>query len=162
MAGSCGSCTACCRAYAIPELEKPAGKWCEHCAIGKGCKIYEARPKMCLEYECLWLHSQGREDPREQMVPEMRPDKCKVIFSMTTDQHIIVAFTATGYPDAWKKEPARALINKLLLSNYRVVVGNPTSKQKLMLDKFGAKEITLSEPDENGMQWGDNPPPLPA
>ncbi|MDB5633206.1 MAG: hypothetical protein JWR49_2061, partial [Tardiphaga sp.] len=29
----------CCKVYRIDDLEKPAGKWCVHCAIASGCKI---------------------------------------------------------------------------------------------------------------------------
>ena len=161
MAGHCGECTQCCRAYAIPEIKKPAGKWCQHCKIGVGCTIYEARPKMCSEYQCLWLHSQERTG-REIMALELRPDKCKVVFSLTTDENIIVGLTAPGYPDAWRKEPVRGIINNMLLSGFRVVVGTAASTRKLMLDKFGAREVELSEPDENGMQWGKNPQRYPA
>jgi hypothetical protein len=35
----------CCKVLGITELQKPVGKWCPHCDIGKGCKIYESRPK---------------------------------------------------------------------------------------------------------------------
>ena len=61
MAGNCGSCTACCRVYSIKELGKPAGTWCQHCAVGKGCKVYAERPKPCVEFTCAWLHSQTAE-----------------------------------------------------------------------------------------------------
>ena len=33
----CGSCSLCCKVYNVPEIEKPAGKWCRHCTPGKGC-----------------------------------------------------------------------------------------------------------------------------
>ena len=56
----CGSCTMCCRVFAISEFDKPADKWCKHCAMGKGCTIYETRPERCQTYECLWLQSQNR------------------------------------------------------------------------------------------------------
>src|SRR5436305_14221849 len=42
---SCGDCTLCCKLLSITELEKPIGKWCPHCEIGKGCKIYDCRPQ---------------------------------------------------------------------------------------------------------------------
>ena len=44
---ACGPCTLCCKVYALPELEKPPGVWCKHCAPGKGCKVHDALPDQC-------------------------------------------------------------------------------------------------------------------
>ena len=52
----CGSCSLCCKLLAVTELDKPLGKWCEHCKPGRGgCGIYDNRPESCREYECHWL-----------------------------------------------------------------------------------------------------------
>jgi hypothetical protein len=153
MAGNCGSCTACCRVYAIPELQKPAGPWCQHCAIGKGCKIYEDRPKLCVEFACLWLLSQSREDVREHLPDELRPDRCKVVFSPTTNDNIMAAITMPGAPLAWRREPVRELIDAMIASDMHVVIGLPASTRKTMVDKRGEREVEMTEPDENGMQW---------
>ena len=91
MTNHCGTCTACCRIFDIPELKKPAGKWCEHCEIGRGCTIYSERPQMCIDFECLWLLSQKREDSRERLAAELRPDRCKVVFSPSTNDRIMAA-----------------------------------------------------------------------
>ena len=45
----------CCKVYRIPVLNKQEGKWCAHCAIGSGCRIYEDRPEQCRSFVCLWL-----------------------------------------------------------------------------------------------------------
>jgi hypothetical protein len=55
----------------IPELEKPAGKWCRYCAVGKGCRIYQNRPLPCQEFRCEWLKGFGQRKDR--------PDRTKVI-----------------------------------------------------------------------------------
>ncbi len=73
MSRACGECTMCCRLPGVVELSKPAGEWCKHCAIGKGCTIYEERPSSCKFFECLWLTD-------ERMPEDLRPDKSKVIF----------------------------------------------------------------------------------
>ena len=153
MAGDCGSCTACCRVYAIPELSKTAGKWCDHCAIGKGCKIYEQRPAMCVDFKCLWLQSQGRDDPRERLSPELRPDRCKVVFSPTTNDAIMAALTMPGMPDAWQKPVVRALIDRMIKADMAVAVGPPMATHTLRITKYGIEEVEMTEPDENGMQW---------
>ena len=50
----CGSCTLCCKLIGVTELEKPAGEWCKHCEVGKGCKIYAERPETCSAWHCGW------------------------------------------------------------------------------------------------------------
>lgn len=154
MAGECGTCTACCRVYAIPTLDKPAGKWCQHCAIGEGCKVYDDRPKLCVDFACIWLqsHQQARDD--EQGMPiEMRPDKCKVVFSPTTKDGLMSAITMPGSPDAWRKGAARQIIDKMLKAGLRVVAGGPATTTKTMITLNSEREVQLTEPDENGMQW---------
>jgi hypothetical protein len=53
---SCGECTACCRELAIVDaaLTKLPGVTCSNCVVGRGCTIYETRPKPCRSYYCLW------------------------------------------------------------------------------------------------------------
>jgi hypothetical protein len=67
----CGGCTACCRTHRIPELEKPEGDWCIYCKIGRGCRIYDERPKTCRDFRCAWLT--GLENEEE------RPDKTGIV-----------------------------------------------------------------------------------
>jgi hypothetical protein len=150
MAGPCGSCTACCRVYAIPAFDKPAGKWCEYCDIGKGCKAYETRPKHeCADFECLWLEmNRLGHEPAD----DLRPDRCKVVFTPTPNKGLISAVTMPGHPDAFRKGAARRLIEGLVRTGKRVVAGPPASTTKIMIDQRGEREIEMSEPDENGMQ----------
>ena len=42
----CGDCNLCCKLPYIKNF-KPQYKWCNHCDIGVGCKIYEKRPELC-------------------------------------------------------------------------------------------------------------------
>lgn len=62
----CGGCTACCKTPDIdtPDFKKPLGIWCEHCNIGRGCKIYENRPLPCRTFVCQWLLGTGSEAER--------------------------------------------------------------------------------------------------
>jgi Fe-S-cluster containining protein len=70
---SCGSCTACCKTFAInsPELVKPAGEWCKHCDKGRGCANYNNRPESCRAFVCEWRKGRGEE--------KHRPDRVKVV-----------------------------------------------------------------------------------
>lgn len=81
---SCGTCTACCTALAIEELDKPGFTACPHVRTNDangcaGCGVYETRPGCCRDFQCLWLQGHLRE--------EDRPDQLGVIF------------TTTGHPD---------------------------------------------------------------
>lgn len=55
----CGSCTKCCEGYLQGSANgKPfyPGRPCHFISIGKGCSIYDRRPKdPCITYQCQWL-----------------------------------------------------------------------------------------------------------
>lgn len=80
---------------AIDELKKPASIWCPHCAIGKGCKIYEDRPDSCRKFRCLWLDD-------ERLPEAMRPDKTKVVFHVQKQEGRLKINVDPDRPDAWK------------------------------------------------------------
>src|SRR5678815_4489321 len=107
MAGSCGTCTACCKVFTIPEVKTSIDTWCQHCAVGKGCKIYDSRPEACRTFQCMWLESQGKERP---LPLELRPDKSKVVMSQTTNPNVIAAITMPGSPIAWREGKVIQLI----------------------------------------------------
>lgn len=151
MGGKCGSCTACCRVFAIPELSKPAGKWCQNCAIGEGCIIYDRRPSMCVDFACFWLESF---DQIPGGLPiEARPDKCKVVFSPTTKDGLVAATIMPGHSDAWRKGMGKWMIDQMISSGMNVVVGLPASTTRTMITKHGMRDVEMTEPDEQGMQW---------
>jgi hypothetical protein len=51
----CDACSACCRLWEIPELDKPYDSPCQH-QSKTGCRIYsDGRPATCVDYKCLWL-----------------------------------------------------------------------------------------------------------
>jgi hypothetical protein len=149
----CSNCNACCRVFAIAEMpEKKAGAWCDHCAIGKGCKIYEERPPTCEQFSCLWLLSQKRGGP-ERLPPELRPDRSKVVFSPATNEMIMAATTMPGSPLAWQRKDVLALIAAMVRSGMSVVAGGPAATRRTMIDSNGMHEVRMTEPDEDGMQW---------
>jgi hypothetical protein len=102
----CGSCTLCCTLMRVemaprPEPAKPEGVKCSH-VCRKGCGIYEQRPKACAEFECLWLMSQKRSDPTEQLPKALRPDKSGVVLEVNTHQAVVAHCER---PDSWKRGP---------------------------------------------------------
>jgi hypothetical protein len=153
----CGSCTACCRVFAIPETSKPAGKWCDKCNIGKGCTIYETRPARCVDYECIWLQAKLRGDAQHKLPDSLRPDRCKVVFSPTTNPRIIAAMVMPGMTaNALQRDDVASLIHTLTANDFAVAVGEPNSLNHTLIDKFGSKQVEMTEPDADGMQWSKN------
>jgi uncharacterized protein len=87
---------------AVPELYKPPWVGCSQCDEGVGCKIYPDRPQSCRDFNCGWLMAPF-------MGPELRPDKCHVVFYQSND-HTLVANCDPLRPDAWR---APTMINAL-------------------------------------------------
>ena len=102
---TCGSCTLCCKTMSIPEIAKPAHRWCDHCTIGKGCNIYCERPTPCREFECVWL-----QDTRGLLDKSMRPDRIKVVLQPTTDGTGLVAHCDPSTPLAWRSPKVLSLL----------------------------------------------------
>ena len=134
MSNPCGTCQACCRVFDISQLNKKAGKWCQHCEIGSGCRIYENRPEACSTFQCLWLQSQPRPD-LAKLPDELRPDRCKVVICATTDPNVVGVFTlSSSQKDAWKKKPVRELIDLLILQGRRIELREPGATNPLVID----------------------------
>ncbi len=156
-AKSCGGCTMCCKLMGISDLDppKPVNQWCRHCKPGQGCTIYESRPTTCREFECLWLLSQ--EPGRPQMDLAMRPDKSKVVIAPTTNPNVMAAFVDPAFPRAWDEGDMRKVLRRLALQDVRIVISHGISREKIVLERQGhqlrTRKITMSEPDETGMQW---------
>jgi len=153
MTNHCGTCTACCRVFEVPEVQSKAGDWCKHCAVGEGCTIYDARPATCREFECLWLMSQSREDPHERLPPALRPDRCKVVFSPSTNENIMAATILPNAAGAIDNKSVLSLIHSLVNNGGNVVVGYPRSTERTMFTPQGAHKVYMTEPDQDGMQW---------
>jgi len=68
----CGTCTVCCMALRVIEVDKEAGRYCQHCLPGKGCGIYETRFEICRTFLCGW-----------RLVPQLgeawRPDRSGIL-----------------------------------------------------------------------------------
>ena len=94
---SCGPCSLCCKVSRVATLEKPAGKWCPHCAPGRGaCMIHDVRPSECRNFHCSWLLS-------PELGPEWRPLTCKMV--LIRRPHQILLLVDPGHPSAWREEP---------------------------------------------------------
>jgi hypothetical protein len=95
---SCGSCSLCCKVVTIPILNKPAGKWCQHCKPGRGCGIHLTRPIVCRGAYCEWMISKG-------LGPEWKPEKSKFALFKTNGGRRMTAHVDPGHPTAWRRSP---------------------------------------------------------
>jgi uncharacterized protein len=133
----CGTCTLCCKIMGVSELDKPANVWCQHCAKGKGCTIYETRPASCRIFDCLWLQSQQRPEA-ERFIPALRPDRSRVVLTATKTGKGVVAQVDPMRPDAWKAEPVQRVLNAaakvgpvvIAIGRKRYMAGKMTDEQK--------------------------------
>jgi hypothetical protein len=109
---SCGTCTMCCKLFDIPEIPATAGKWCRHCAPGKGCRIYDARPETCRKFFCGWMVSPG-------LGPEWKPDRCKVIMQLLAVEETfwINAYVDEKYPTAWQRSDIYNRLKQIAAAN---------------------------------------------
>ena len=100
---SCAGCTACCKLPSVTEFKKPMQQWCEHCEIGKGCKIYDTRPDDCRTFYCGWVLD-GR------IGEEWNPRHSKMVIKFENNRTVILV--DKDRKDAWRKEPFNTLIRR--------------------------------------------------
>jgi hypothetical protein len=93
----CGECGLCCKALAVPEIDKPAGRWCRHFKPGAGCAIHAVLPGSCRDFQCLWTAA-------EVLGEAWRPDRCKLVI-WTDHAGRIVVDPDPAHPQAWRREP---------------------------------------------------------
>jgi len=103
----------CCKTFTIRELDKPEGKWCQHCDKGKGCAIYGRRPDACRSFECLWLTSPTMPD-------NFRPDKVKIVMSYKQALGTVTLFLDPVYPRAHKKAHVAKMLQSMQRSGLNV------------------------------------------
>ena len=94
---TCGSCTLCCKLFPVPELDKPAGRWCRHIAQGRGCGIHETRPEVCRAFWCQWI-----ENP--DLGPEWKPEKAKFVLSIYPGTQSLAVTVDPASPASWQGE----------------------------------------------------------
>jgi hypothetical protein len=125
----CGSCSLCCKLIAVLELDKPEGRWCQHCSPGKGrCLIYNIRPSSCRGFHCGWL--QATEFGREWM-----PTTSKMVIAAEGDGNRITIYVDPSFPTNWRKEP--------YYSQLRAIAEDVATQQKQLLIRINDRAIVL-------------------
>jgi hypothetical protein len=95
---SCGPCTLCCKVLSIKELGKPQGSWCQHCDVGRGCRIYSDRPSECQGFYCGYLTLPMADD-------HWFPARCKMVIVSELDGNRVAIHVDPDRPSAWRNEP---------------------------------------------------------
>jgi hypothetical protein len=136
----CGACSLCCKLLDIAALAKPANLWCESCAPGLGCKIYEKRPDACKSFSCVWLTT--RRQPGANPLPDdLRPDRCKGLLMLKAGAEPPMAcHLDPANPDAWR-EGALGEFLRFMAQKTRIVV--KSGRRLITLDSDGAYEARI-------------------
>lgn len=103
-ARACGSCTMCCKVFKIPELDKPAGRWCVNARAGVGCVVYDERPLSCRVFRCMWLS-----EPK--LADEWKPDRARFVVAVESGGALQIVCDP-AQPAAWRREPYHSLIRR--------------------------------------------------
>lgn len=103
----CGTCTMCCNVTAVYELAKPAGRWCRHCDVGAGCKIWARRPPSCRDFECAYYAD-------EAWGEELRPDRLGVVFEDIEGRATVGALLGDLHAMALREPSVQRVVEKYL------------------------------------------------
>jgi hypothetical protein len=139
----CGTCTLCCKVYAVPSLAKPAGKWCAHCTPGRGCGIWQTRPDHCRSFFCMYM-TEG------WLGAEWKPERSKFVMTIDPVSRYMNVQMDPGHPKAWRQEPYLAQFRRWAAALAReerlviVVVG--TNATVVLPD--GEAELGVMGPDD--------------
>jgi hypothetical protein len=95
---ACNECTLCCKVLSIKELDKPQGQWCTHCAVGRGCKIYDERPAECGNFYCGYLTWPMTDE-------HWFPARCKMVIVSELDGNRVAIHVDPSRPTAWQQRP---------------------------------------------------------
>ena len=123
----------CCKVLGITELQKPVGKWCPHCDIGRGCKIYSSRPEECRTFMCAWLVD-------ERFSDAWNPDRSKMVVTPGHDGNTMEIRCDPGSPTAWRGKDYHDEIIRMAKA------AEPTDGSLYVI--VGTKSTLVTSPDE--------------
>ena len=101
-----------------------------------GCKLHSDRtyPKSCHFFYCSWLASQ-RLNGCNRMPPEMRPDRCHVVFG-PIDEKIRNKMSVNvdpNHPDAWREPEVVRWLTRLVANGneLQLIIGNDSATLRI-------------------------------
>ncbi len=101
---SCGKCNLCCKITEVAALNKPFNVWCEHCDVGRGCRIYEERAPICREFFCRYMRDASLDE-------RWNPANAHFLLR-AADAGTLVIQVDPQRPDAWKREPYYSMLKQ--------------------------------------------------
>lgn len=146
MTRTCGECTMCCKVFNIDRpaegLVKPANTWCQHCTPGKGCGIYEQRPPVCVDFQCLWL-------AWEELPDDLRPDRVKAVFQGTGGPDSRISLTIDNL-DALHSPSLQSVIKAVARTQQFLIVvfKNQFHSVYFVHEGFGKHVVTQASPTQ--------------
>jgi hypothetical protein len=127
---SCGSCTLCCKVFAVPPVEnKPRGVWCKHCKPGQGCGIWQTRPEFCREFHCLWIKDVN-------LGPQWQPNVAKFVMNWWSETTLHITCDPAS-PMAYRQEPYWTSLRdtaRKIAPNGRILIFKGNHKYVLLPD----------------------------
>jgi hypothetical protein len=154
---SCGTCTLCCKMFRIDSLAKPRDEWCRHCAIGRGCTIYDSRPVQCRHFHCGYLFWQHAGE-------HWFPGRSKMIIVSEMEGTLLTIHVDPARPDAWRQAPYYAEIKQwaawaapaghrvTVFVGLRAIVIFPDRDVDLGILAEDERTLVLSRPTPAGIQ----------
>jgi hypothetical protein len=116
----------------VPWKDSPAGKWCKHCAIGVGCKLWDnGIPDDCKSFVCAY-------NQVDNISPDLRPDRCKIIFEKV-DNTMLLGTMHPHYNEAYKEKIIQNEIGIFLKRGFSVVISSFTIKKPIIFAVHGRK-----------------------
>ncbi|MDR3518330.1 MAG: hypothetical protein P4M00_21250 [Azospirillaceae bacterium] len=143
---SCASCTLCCKLMGVPELKKPAARWCSDCDQAQGCTVYERRPPSCRNFACFWLMD-------DQFPDEMRPDRIHALLAFNDTPDSVVLHVDPAHPAAVRSAEVSALIDALLKNYQKLFVLMGRHSAMLTPSRWQQSQETI---------WGMDQPAAPS
>ena len=143
---ACGNCSLCCKLQAIPELDKPADKWCQHCRPGKGgCSIYNDRPNVCRAYMCLWLDG--------LLGDEWQPTQSKIVVQSDESAGRRLLFLLDrSTPNRWRESP---YYEQILAWSERGLSAEPAKRYTTYVVVGGRTDLILPSGETMRLEKGE-------
>jgi hypothetical protein len=99
----------------IVEMNSKEYSYCEKCDPGVGCSIWEKRPDVCRNTNCVWV-------VEEQIPNTFRPDKVGVMFERPSKCNVYIGHVDPDRVDVWHSPHLAVFVDKINQAGFSVVL----------------------------------------